>query len=500
MKVLLEKGDIKDVEADVLLVSYLEDEGVNGGAIADIDTALEGLISKTVKADGFKGGHGATLTFRTRGAIKATRVIVVGLGKKKELSIERIRQAVGNGMRRSMRTRAETIALTLFGAGQGELNVKDVAMAVSESSLLSTYSFDTWKKKDPDVKELEKVTIIELKQGKIKRAEEGMAIGITMATGAIKARELVNEIAHEVTPKMLKETAERIAKLSKNVTVDVFNRAELKKMGMNAFLAVARGSDEQPYFIHLRYTPKKATKKSVALVGKGVTYDSGGLSLKGSDSMKTMKIDMSGAASVLGVFEVIDQIAPDVEVHGLIAACENMPSGKAYRPGDIVRAKNGLSIEVDNTDAEGRVTMADSLSYAVELKPSAIIDIATLTGACVVALGEEIVGLMSNNEKLTQKLMGASVESGEEMWEMPLFKGYNKLIESKVADVKNVGGRWGGALTAGLFLQKFVAKVPWIHLDIAGPAYAERKYLSYIPFGGTGVPVRTLLHFLKKFK
>ncbi len=500
MKVSIEKGDIKDVEADVLLVSCLEGGGAKGGAIADVNEALDGLIAETIESDEYKGKHGSTLTFRTRGALKATRVVVVGLGKKKELTKERVRQAVGNGIRRSMRTGAESVAITLFGAGQGELSVKEVSQAVTEALHLTEYRFDTWKKKDPDAKRIASARIVELKQGKIKRAEDGVELGTAMAMGAIKARELVNEIAHEITPKMLKETAERIAKLSKQVTVDVFNRAEAKKMGMTAFLAVARGSDEDPYFIHLRYTPKKPTKKSVALVGKGITYDSGGLSLKNSDSMKTMKVDMSGAASVLGVFEVIDQVAPDVEVHGIIAACENMPSGKAYRPGDIVKAKNGLSIEVDNTDAEGRVTLADSLSYAVELKPNAIIDIATLTGACVVALGEEVVGLMSNNEKLTDKLLDASYESGEEMWEMPLFKSYNKLIESKVADVKNVGGRWGGALTAGLFLQKFVDKVPWIHLDIAGPAYAERKYLSYIPFGGSGVPVRTLLHFLKKFK
>ncbi len=500
MKVMIEKGDIKDMEADVLIVSSLEGAGAKGGAIADLDSALDGLISEAIEADEFKGKHGSTLTVRTRGALKATRVIVVGLGKKKELTIERIRQAIGNGMRRSMRLKAETIGVTLFGAGQGEMPVKEVAQAVCEAAHLSEYRFDTWKKKNPDEKRVSTVTIVEKQQGKMKRAQDGAELGAIMAQGAMKARDLVNEIANDITPKFLKETAERIAKLSKSVTVDVFNKAEAKKMGMNAFLAVARGSDEDPYFIHLRYTPKKPAKKSIALVGKGITYDSGGLSLKNSDSMKTMKVDMSGAASVLGVFEVIDQIAPDVEVHGIIAACENMPSGKSYRPGDIVRAKNGLSIEVDNTDAEGRVTMADSLSYAVELKPNAIIDIATLTGACVVALGEEVVGLMSNNEKLTDKLLDASIESGEEIWEMPLFKSYNKLIESKVADVKNVGGRWGGALTAGLFLQKFVDKVPWIHLDIAGPAYAERKYLSYVPFGGSGVPVRTLLQFIKKFR
>ena len=373
-------------------------------------------------------------------------------GLAKEVPDHRAR-AAGGGRRH---TQGDGAARGVCGAGtcgrgRGELDVAKVAQAIAEAVRLASYEYDVWKKKDEDAKKLTEVVIVEKQRGRMRRATQGMELGVLMAEGSLHARELVNEPGQTMRPRHLKEDAERIASLSKRVTVTVYDKEEARKMGMEAFLAVAQGSDEDPYFIHLRYTPKKATNKSIALVGKGITYDSGGLSLKPSNAMRTMKMDMGGAAAVLGVFSVIEQMAPTMEVHGIMATCENMPSGKAYRPGDIVRSKNGLSIEIDNTDAEGRVTLADSLTYAVELKPNAIIDMATLTGACMVALGEEIVGVMANDKKLAQKVMDASEESGEAMWELPLYEGYNKLIESQVADVKNVGSQWGGALTADSF-------------------------------------------------
>ena len=500
MQIRVEKGDILEKEADVVIVGCLEGERVKGGALKDVDDALDGQISELLTAGDFKGKHNTAIAIQTLGHMAAKRVVVVGLGKKKALTVEHIRQAVGMGVRKAKRYRAESMALVLVGAGAGEQDVMAVAQAATEAVFLAAYEYDVWKKKDEDAKELQTATIVEKQAGRINRATQGMKLGIVMAEGALHARRLVNEPGQTMRPRNLKEDAERIANLSKRVSVTIYNQEEARKMGMEAFLAVAQGSDEEPYFIHLRYTPKKAAQVSVALVGKGITYDSGGLSLKPSDAMKTMKMDMGGAAAVLGVFSVIDRIAPTVEVHGMIATCENMPSGKAYRPGDIVRAKNGLSIEIDNTDAEGRVTLADSLSFAVEQKPNAIVDMATLTGACMIALGEEIVGLMSNNAKLSKKVFDASNESGEEFWELPLFNGYDKLIESKVADVKNVGSRWGGALTAGLFLRKFVNDIPWVHLDIAGPAFAESHYFSYVLLGGTGVPVRTILQFLRSYR
>ncbi|MBI2476996.1 leucyl aminopeptidase, partial [Candidatus Uhrbacteria bacterium] len=451
MTIQLFKGDIREVEADVLMVGCLEEEGCRGGAIADVNEVLGGEIQDILEAREFEGKRQTTCVVRVRGRMKARHVVVVGLGKKADLDVERARQAVGLGVVTAQKLKATSVATVLFGAGQGALPVRETAQAVAEALHLASYTFDTWKKKATSDTKLAKAVIVEKMQGKMLRAEAGMQLGTLMAEGALQARELVNEPAQEMTPRHLKAVAERLAKLSKNITVQIFGREEARRMGMHAFLAVAQGSQHEPFFIHLRYAPKKP-------------YDSGGLSLKPSDSMKTMKMDMAGAAAVLGCFSVIDSVAPSIEVHGIIAACENMPSGTSYRPGDIVRAKNGLSIEIENTDAEGRVTLADALAYAVELKPSAIIDMATLTGACIVALGEEIVGVMSNNDALAEKIFAAAGESGEEVWELPLFEGYDKLIDSQVADVKNLGNKWGGALTAGLFLKRFVNGVPWVHL------------------------------------
>jgi leucyl aminopeptidase len=281
----------------------------------------------------------------------------------------------------------------------------------------------------------------------------------------------------------------------------VLDRAACEKLGMGAYLAVAKGSDEPPYFLHLVYRPHRSNKtnKKIALVGKAVTFDSGGLSLKPSDHMETMKSDMAGAAAVLGIFSVLSDIAPGAEVHGLIAACENMPSGKAMRPGDIVTAMNGKSIEILNTDAEGRLTLADALAYAnKKIKTDSIVDLATLTGACMAALGTDIAGLLSNDEKMSSKIELAAKSSGEPVWRLPLFSDYSPLMAGDHADLRNISrAKYGGAITAGLFLKEFAGDTPWAHLDIAGPAFVERDALSYMNKGGTGFGVRTMLNWLK---
>ena len=276
------------------------------------------------------------------------------------------------------------------------------------------------------------------------------------------------------------------------------DKSACDKAMIGAFLGIAQGSDHPPFFVHMSYRPTGA-KKHLALVGKAVTFDSGGISIKPAEAMYTMKLDMAGGAAVLGVFKILARLKPNVIVDGIFAACENMPSGKAIRPGDVVKAMNGTTIEVLHTDAEGRVTLADALSYAVKQKPDAIIDLATLTGACMVALGEEITGLMSNNPKLENKLLTAAATAGEKMWSLPLEKNYKRELKSEVADLRNIAGRYGGALTAGLFLQEFVANIPWAHLDIAGPSFAERPINAYTGKGGTGAGVRTLLELLRSF-
>lgn len=330
--------------------------------------------------------------------------------------------------------------------------------------------------------------------------EAGIELGEAFSQATMLARDLVNEQAAVATPTMLADLALDIAKKNEHVTCKIFDRDEVEKMGMNAFLGIARGAETPPKFIFLHYVPKKAGKKKVALVGKGITFDTGGINVKPGNYMSDMKMDMAGGAAVLGVFSVLETIQPDCEVMGLIAATPNFISGNAIVPGDVVRALNGKTIEVLNTDAEGRVTMADSISFAVKEGATEIIDLATLTGACMVALGLQIAGLMSNDRALAEGVKKAAEESGEKVWELPLPEEYKDINKSEVADVANMPNvRFGDAIAAGLFLQEFVDTTPWVHLDIAGPAFTEREYV-FGQKGGTGFGVRLLLNYLRNNK
>ncbi len=497
MEINVRKGDLIDQKCDVLVVNEFLGAKETGGATGAVNEALEGRLEKIMKEEKFKAKLGATLLVRTNGEIPAKKVLLVGLGKKEEFDFEVVRQVAAVTLKQAKALNAKHVVSILHGAGAGELSARDCARAMVEGVKLADYTYSKYKKD-----ELKSPTLFEIvsKNGRdVRNAERGAEVGKLMASGTIFARDLVNAPAHEMYPEALVDSAKLVAKGKGSIRVKVFDNEKLEKMGANAILAVAKGSEHAPYLVHMIYKPTGKAKKKVALVGKGVTFDSGGLSLKPAKSMETMKIDMAGAASVLGVFSVIDQIAPKAEVHGIFAAVENMPSGGAYRPGDIITAMNKKTIEVLNTDAEGRLALADSLVYSCKQKPDYIIDLATLTGACMVALGEEITGFMSNNEKLAEDIITASEIADEKMWELPLEKSYKKLIESDVADVKNIGGKWGGALTAGLFLQEFVNEdVAWAHLDIAAPAFAERVINSYENKGATGHGVRTLIEFLRQ--
>lgn len=318
-----------------------------------------------------------------------------------------------------------------------------------------------------------------------------------LVNGVFLTRDLVNAPSNRMGPAEMALAAETLVTRHPEISLTILDREVMEHERMWAALSVADGSEKEPKGIHLLYKPKKA-KKKVVIVGKAVTFDSGGLSLKPADGMMTMKMDMAGAAAVLGLFEVLPTLKLDLEVHGLFLAVENMPSGSAYRPGDVICARNGKAIEVLNTDAEGRVTLADALSYASDLKPDYLIDLATLTGAAIVALGEEIAAVLSTDKKLTAQLMAASEGSGEMIWELPMHKTYADLIKSKIGDIKNIGGKPAGVITAALFLKEFVGKdIAWAHLDIAGPAYAEKETRPDIPYGGTGFGVRLLARYLQ---
>ncbi len=429
----------------------------------------------------------------------AKYLLAVGLGEEAKVDLEVIREATGVALASARALKISSISLAL--PSLEEFSADELAQAMHEALLLATYSYNEFKKSSEAKLKLTSINII-VERKQLASAKKGFDRAATLISGVSLARDLVNQPPNNLHPEALVDVARKIAKNSHGqITVKILDEAACAKLGMGSYLAVGAGSEFPSKFIHLIYSPKAKSKQSFAIVGKGITFDSGGLSLKPADSMMTMKCDMGGAAAVLGLFSIIVDLAPKSTVHGIIAAAENMPSGKAMRPGDIVTAMNGKTIEILNTDAEGRLTLADALSYAVTLEPTAVVDLATLTGACVVALGEEIAGLMSTDENLAVDLLAAADRAGEKLWEMPLPPRYKSLIESDVADLRNIAtSRYGGSLTAGLFLQEFVGTTPWAHLDIAGPAFAERPMSSYLSKGGTGYAVRTLAEWLTQLR
>lgn len=500
MEILAEKGDILGHSAELIAIGVYEKDRWENAFVERVNDLLGGKFKKTAKARGFNGEVGKSLLFAAPKHLPAEYILIVGLGSFDKLENDRVREAAGVAATTAKSLGLTSIAIELFGEDEGieTFNARVNGQAIATAVLLANYEFTTYKKSE--LKPLKSCTIVAEDGRDANHANRGVEIAKTVADGVTVARDLVNTPAKDMTPTRLAEVAQNIAGMAgRSIKVKVLDREQCEKKKMGAYLAVAQGAEQPPKFIHLTYKPEKKAKKKIALVGKGVTFDSGGLSLKPSDSMMTMKCDMAGAATVLGVFATLARLKPKAEVHGIIAATENMPSGSAIRPGDVVKASNGKSIEILNTDAEGRLTLADGLHYACKLEPDYVIDMATLTGACVVALGEEIAGVMSTDSKLSNQILEASAASGEKMWELPLESRYRQLLKSDIADLRNIArSRYGGSLTAGLFLSEFVApEVKWAHLDIAGPAFAERPLSSYLQKGGSGFGVRTMLELIQ---
>jgi len=501
MNIIAIKEDIFEEEADLAVFGVFSGTQIFSGALKSADKKLNGLLTVMSAEEKFGGKLGDQLVLHTHGKLPANRVMLVGLGDKKTFGAEAIRRAAGSTVRYADKIEALKIVCLFPNTG---IDPAEAAQAMTEGALLADYKYLTFKPKE--AKRLNKrkpmtLAIVASDASAVRSFEKGIAMGAIFARATVYARDLVNEPASRMTPTHLKEHAERLAANDKNIKLKVLDRAACEKLGMGAFMAVAKGSDEPPYFLHMVYRSNRTNKtyKKITLIGKAVTFDSGGLSLKPAEYMDTMKCDMAGAAAVLGIFSVLSDISPGVEVHGLIAACENMPSGKAMRPGDIVTSMNGKSIEILNTDAEGRLTLADALAYTdKKIKPDSIIDIATLTGACMVALGTDVAGLMSNDEKIASRIEAAASSAGEPIWRLPLPEDYAPLVIGDHADLRNTSrAKYGGAITAGLFLKEFAGETPWAHLDIAGPAFVERDALSYMNKGGTGFGVRTMLNWLK---
>ncbi|MBM3220001.1 MAG: leucyl aminopeptidase [Candidatus Rokubacteria bacterium] len=495
MKVEVVSGALGEVKADAVVVGMSADDKKLPAGLAALDRQASGRIAAVLAAEKFQGKPGAVTHLHVADGFGASRIVVTGLGSRTEMAAEMVRRAAAAGVRRARDLGARTVALDVLG---DRLPARERAHAAVEGAVLGTYVFDRYKREKSE-KAVETLRVVAPDRRQTREVTEGARRGEVFAEGTWLARDLINAPANDVHPTYVAEVARQIAREGK-LKIKVLERDECAKLGMGAFLGVAKGSEQPPKFIHLTYTPSGRATKRVAIVGKGITFDSGGLDLKSAEGMARMKNDMSGAAAVLGIMKALPKLGARVEVHGLIAATENMPSGSAIRPGDILRAMNGTTIEIGNTDAEGRLTLADALCYAAKfIEPQEMIDMATLTGACVVALGALCSGLFANDQRLADRLLASARAAGERAWQLPLIDEYKEQFKSDVADLNNTGGRNGGAITAGLFIKEFAGTIPWAHLDIAGPAFID-KDSPLGPKGATGVGVRTLLTYLSDGK
>ncbi len=480
-----------DWTGDCLAVGLSTADVPLAGALASLDQQLSGLMQDLIDEAEFTGKSGTTAVIRVGKTGPIRKLALVGLGALSDLTVDGLRRAAASAARLAKREKATTLGLSL-GDGNGVVAAETAAQAQAEGVILALAEDNRFKSATDDKPPaVEQVDILGL-------PDQAAAIlrGQQVSDGVILARELVAAPANVVTPQALADTAQAIA-TDHGIDLEILEQDACEALGMGAFLGVAKASDLPPKFIHLTYRPSGTPRRKLAIVGKGLTFDSGGLNIKaGAGSMiEMMKFDMGGAAATLGAAKAIAQIKPDVEVHFISAAAENMISGGAMRPGDILTASNGKTIEVNNTDAEGRLTLADALVFAEKLEVDAIVDLATLTGACIVALGDDIAGLWSPDDTLAQSLKQAAQTAGEKYWQMPLEEKYFDGLKSIVADMKNTGPRFGGAITAALFLKQFIQSVPWAHLDIAGTVWTEKEN-GYNSPGGTGFGVRTLVNWV----
>ncbi len=497
--------NIIEEKADLLIVGIYEDNLPKDKKpeltplIKAIDEKLARNLTIYIQEEKFQGKIATALVLSSLGKANFKKVLLIGLGKQSELkNLDQIRKIMASAIRKADSLKSETVNISLFGLDTASkeadnLNAPQIARAITEVSLLANYKFEkylTTKEKESESDKNDKFTGIqkinlfvapELNDAELKKQVE---IGIASTEGVLLARELIIEPPNIATPAYLAETAQKVAKDQKGLSLKVLNKDECEKLGMGAFLAVARGSVEEPKLIHFHYKPTTGKpQKHIAIVGKGITFDSGGLSLKPAKAMEKMKYDMAGAASVIGLMSIISKIEPQLEITAIIAACENMPSGNAYRPGDILTSMSGKTMEINNTDAEGRVTLADSVFYACEQKPDQIIDIATLTGAIVASLGETAAGLMTNNSQLGEEVKKAFNLAGEKLWELPLYEDYESSVtKGTIADMLNAGaGGQAGSQNGALFIKQFVGETPWVHLDIAGTCWPEKKDTCFTP-------------------
>ncbi len=444
----------------------------------------------------FNAGRCETLLLHGTPELQAKRLLIVGLGKAAKVTVDDVRRGAGAAVRFAKPRGIRELAILL--PEHDGLDLAAAVQAAVEGAFVGDYDPDTYRSDRKD-RSIEQLTIL-APQGADKSAvEKAFREGVVLGESQNFTRELVNEPGNRLTPTILGQRAAAMCK-EQGLACEVYSTDKLHELKMGAFWSVAKGSDEPPALVVMRYEPETAPKDGpvLALVGKGITFDTGGISLKPSDNMEKMKYDMAGAAAMLGAMRAIAQLKPNVRVMGILCSAENMPSGKAYKPGDVAFAMSGKTIEIINTDAEGRLVLADGLHYAKQLGATHLIDAATLTGACVVALGMLNAGLFSNDEETGERFRHAAQRAGEKFWRLPLDDEYRDMIVSDIGDIKNTGGRWGGAITAAMFLKEFAGDTPWVHLDIAGVAWMEENK-PWIARGPSGIAVRSVVEWVRSY-
>ena len=497
MKITVKTGNVETLKTDAAVIMIIEGEKL-GSAAARVDKALGGMVQKLLKRGDLSAKAGSVGMLYPDGRIAAERLVVAGLGKRSEFSTDKLRLAAGKAAVAARGAGAKDVAIALDGF---TLDQEETGQALAEGATLGLYRFLKYKtaktkEENKEKKDIDALTVLTEKASTVKTLEKGIRIGEIIAASASLARDMVNAPPADMTPAVIAGIAQGLGRKHR-LKVRVLERDAMRKLGMGGLLGVSLGSVQPPKFIIVEYRGG-GKKPFIALVGKTITFDSGGISIKPSENMDKMKDDMSGGAAVLGAITNAAALRLPLNIVALLPATENMPSGSALKPGDVLRTMSGQTIEILNTDAEGRLILADALAYACKYRPAVIVDIATLTGACRIALGQEASGMVGTSDRFKQKMREAGEKTGERVWELPLWDGYCDLIKSDIADMKNAGGRDGSVITAACLLSKFVQKHPWVHLDIAATAWTD-KDRPYTPKGATGIGVRLLTQFLRGY-
>ncbi len=491
MEVKVESTDLKKVRADAAIASIFEGTKELTGDLAAINEALGGMVSRLIEKGEIKGKLGETTVIHSPGNISSARVAVVGLGKRQEFTKDRLRRAIAEACRILQKKGVIKIAVGIPDVSAIDITIDGNIQAIAEGAILGTYIFDKYKTGNKEDSKVENLEIVTSQKHSPALIESGVKKGKAVAEAINMARDMVNEPANNMTPQIMADTAKKIAE-KYNLELVVLETDKMKEIGMGALLGVSQGSCQPPKMIILKYRGRESEDIDLGLVGKGITFDSGGISLKQPEKMEEMKTDMAGGASVIATMTVLAQLKPKINVMAVVPAVENMPGGGALKPGDILKAMNGKTVEIISTDAEGRLILADALSYAVKQGARHIVDVATLTGACIIALGKVCSGGFSNDQDFMDGVKVAATTAGEPIWQLPLLEEYKEQNKSDIADIKNAGGRDAGAITAAAFLAEFVGASPWVHIDIAGTSTSDKEY-GYKIKGATGVPVGTLV-------